>query len=230
MAADGRRPLPEAPPGTAPGGAGPRRGRIIGSQTGRAGLPCARAPRDPGWPCRPSVPGAGAGDPAAPGFVDRHEDATSVGGPGVGKAHLAVAPGAGAAGHRRPARSVGRRRLAGDLERAADRGQPGRRTRLCSRPSPPMLGGPGCPQVGRRGADPASRPASRGHGRGSTVAATSVGMGMRAGVLGNAVTASAMAGGPCHHCHPMRVTGRSHGTRDLPAGSLSGEGAGTESG
>ncbi|MFC2705694.1 MAG: ATP-binding protein, partial [Olsenella profusa] len=66
--------------------------------------------------------------------------------------------------------------------------------------------------------------------RRSTIVTTNVGMGMWADVFGNAVTASAIADGPCHHCHPMRITGRSHGTRDLPAGSLSGEGAGTESG
>lgn len=88
MAADGRRPFPEAPPETASDGARPRRGRTIGSQMGKAGLPHARAPRGSGRPCRPSVPGAEIEDLATLGFVDRHENVTLVGSPGVGKTHL----------------------------------------------------------------------------------------------------------------------------------------------
>ena len=53
-----------------------------------------------------------------------------------------------------------------------------------------------------------------------------VGMGAWANVFGDAVVASAMADRICHHCHVMRVTGRSHGTKDL----LPEERGGAESG
>ena len=62
---------------------------------------------------------------------------------------------------------------------------------------------------------------------------TNVGIGMWADVFGNAVTASAIADRLCHHCHLIhliRITGRSYRIKDLPAGSLSREGAGTDSG
>ncbi|MDP9858327.1 DNA replication protein DnaC [Olsenella profusa DSM 13989] len=59
---------------------------------------------------------------------------------------------------------------------------------------------------------------------------TNVGIGLWGDVFSNAATASAIADRLCHHCHLIRITGRSYRIKDLPAGSLSKEGGGTESG
>ncbi|MCH3925696.1 MAG: ATP-binding protein [Atopobiaceae bacterium] len=84
MVADGRRPFPEALPGMASGEARLGRERIIGSQTGKAGFPCAKTLPDSGWSFQPGVPRAEIEDLATLGFVDRHENVIFVGSPGVG--------------------------------------------------------------------------------------------------------------------------------------------------
>ena len=84
MVADGRRSFPEALPGMTSDEARPRRERIIGSQTGKAGFPCAKTLQDSGWSFQPSVPRAEIEDLATLGFVDRHENVIFVGSPGVG--------------------------------------------------------------------------------------------------------------------------------------------------
>lgn len=93
-----------------------------------------------------------------------------------------------------------------------------------------MLDGLGYLQTGRRGAGLIFQLVSRRYERRPAIVTTNVGIGMWADVFGNAVTASAMAGRLCHRCHLIRITGRPCRIKDLPAGSLSREGAGTESG
>lgn len=102
--------------------------------------------------------------------------------------------------------------------------------RSCPHLSLPMLGELGCLQTGKRGADLIFQLVSRRYERRPAIVTTNVGTGMWADVFGNAVTASAIADRLCHHCHLIRITGRSYRTKDLPAGSLSRKGAGTDSG
>ena len=147
-----------------------------------------------------------------------------------GKTHLAVALGVEAVRHRRLTYFVGCQHLVEDPGRAADKGQLERRMRSCPHLSLPMLDELGCLQIDKRGADLIFQLVSRRYERRSTIVTTNVGIGMWADVFGNAVTASAIADRLCHHCHRIRITGRSCRTKDLPAGSLSRKGAGTDSG
>lgn len=48
-----------------------------------------------------------------------------------------------------------------------------------------------------------------------TIVTTNVGMGSWAKVFGDPVVASAIADRLCHHCHLIRITGRSYRTKDL---------------
>lgn len=230
MVADGRRPFPEALPGMTSDEVRLRRERIIGSQTGKASFPYVKTLQDSGWSFQPSVPRAEIEDLATLGFVDRHENVIFVGSPGVGKTHLAVALGVEAVRHRRLTYFVGCQHLVEDLERAADKGQLERRMRSCSHLSLLILDELGYLQIDKRGADLIFQLVSRRYERRSTIVTTNVGIGMWADVFGNAVTASAIADRLCHHCHLIRITGRSCRTKDLPAGSLSRKGAGTDSG
>jgi DNA replication protein DnaC len=218
MVADGRRPFPEALPGMTSGEARLGRERIIGSQTGKASFPYVKTLQDFGWSFRPSVPGAEIEDLPTPGFAGRHENVAFVGSPGVGKAHLAAALGVEAVRHRRLTYFVGCQHLVGDLGRAADKGRLERRMRFHSHLSLPMLDGPGCLQIDKRGADLIFQLVSRRCEKRPAIVTTNVGMGLWADVFGNAAAASAIAGRLCHHCHPIRITGRSCRTKDLPAG------------
>ena len=51
----------------------------------------------------------------------------------------------------------------------------------------------------------------------STVITTNVGIAGWTKVLGGEVTASAIADRVCHHCHLIKITGRSYKLKDLPA-------------
>ena len=51
----------------------------------------------------------------------------------------------------------------------------------------------------------------------STVITTNVGIGGWAKVFGDEVAASAIADRVCHHCHVIKITGRSYRLKDLPA-------------
>ena len=53
---------------------------------------------------------------------------------------------------------------------------------------------------------------------------------MCADIFGNALIALAIADRLCYRCHLIRITGSSYRIKDLPAASLSKEGAGTDSG
>ena len=53
----------------------------------------------------------------------------------------------------------------------------------------------------------------------STIITTNVGIGGWAKVFGDEVAASAIADRVCHHCHMIKITGRSYRLKDLPAES-----------
>ena len=50
----------------------------------------------------------------------------------------------------------------------------------------------------------------------STIITTNVGIGGWAKVFGDEVAASAIADRICHHCHIVRITGRSYRLKDVP--------------
>lgn len=56
---------------------------------------------------------------------------------------------------------------------------------------------------------------SRRYERRSTIVTTNVGLGSWARVFGDPVATSAIADRLCHHCHVIRITGRSYRTKDL---------------
>ncbi|WP_256386427.1 ATP-binding protein [Olsenella sp. Marseille-P4559] len=112
------------------------------------------------------------------------------------------------------------------LERAAEKGAPERRLRLCSHLSLLAIDGLGCLEAGKMGADLISRLVSRRYGKRSTMVTTNVGIGAWTDVLGDAAVASAMADRLCHHCHVLRMTGRPHRIKDLLPEGRGGAGSG----
>lgn len=70
-------------------------------------------------------------------------------------------------------------------------------------------------QIDKRGVDLIFQLVSRRYERRSTIVTTNVGMGSWAKVFGDPVVASAIADRLCHHCHLIRITGRSYRTKDL---------------
>jgi DNA replication protein DnaC len=220
MVADGRKSFPEALPWTTSAEVALRSERTAGRQIGKASFPCVKTLEDFEWSFQPSVPRAEVEDLATLGFVDRHENVLLVGSPGVGKAHIAVALGVEAAGRRNPACFVGCQRLVEDPGRAAEKGALERRMRFYAHFSLPAVDEAVCLDVGKEGADLLLRLVPGRYERRPTTAATNVGVGMWADVFGDAAAASAIADRLCHHCHPVRITGRSCRPKDLPAGSL----------
>lgn len=82
--------------------------------------------------------------------------------------------------------------------------------RSCSHLSLPMLDELGYLQIDKRGAGLVFQLVSRRYERRPAIVTTNVGIGMWADVFGNAVPASAIADKLCHHCHLIRITGRSY--------------------
>ena len=220
MVADGRKSFPEALLEMTSAEVELGRERVTGKQIEKASFPYVKTLAGFDWSFQPSVPRAEVEDLATLGFVERHENVVLVGSPGVGKTHIAVALGVEAVRARKLTYFVGCQRLVSDLERAADKGQLERRMRFYSHLSLPILDELGYLQVDKRGADLLFQLVSRRYERRSTIVTTNVGMGMWADVFGDAVAASAIADRLCHHCHLVRITGRSYRLKDLPAGSL----------
>jgi hypothetical protein len=148
-------------------------------------------------------------DLATLGFLDRHENVVPVGSPGVGKTHIAVALGVEAVRAREPTYFTDCQRLVSDLAHAAGKGQLERRLRFYAHLSLLIVDEVGYLDVDKQGAGLLFRLVSRGHEGRSTIVTTDVGMGSWAKVFGDPVVASAIADRLCHHCHLIRITGRS---------------------
>ena len=192
----------------------------------KANFPYVKTLRDFDFSFQPSINRAAVEDLAALGFLDRRENVVLVGSPGVGKTHIAVALGVEAVRARKLTYFVDCPRLVADLERAAEKGTLERRLRFYSHLSLLVVDELGYLEVGKRGADLLFQLVSRRYGRRSTIVTTNVGMGAWANVFGDAVVASAIADRICHHCHVIRITGRSYRAKDL----LPEERGGAESG
>lgn len=191
------------------------RERDLDRRAEKAGFPHVKALRDFDLSFQPSIPRGVVEGLATLGLLDRHENVVLVGSPGVGKTHIAVALGVEAIRARKLTYFTGCRRLVSDLAHAAGRGQLERRLRLYAHPSLPIVDEVGCPDVDKQGADLLFRLTSRRYERRSAIVTANVGMGSWAKVFGDPVVASAIADRLCHHCHLIRITGRSYRTKDL---------------
>ena len=110
--------------------------------------------------------------------------------------------------HRLPAPRLGPRARCGQ-------GPAERRLRFYAHLSLLIVDEVGYLDVDKQGADLLFQLVSRRYERRSTIVTTNVGMGSWAIVFGDPVVASAIADRLCHHCHLIRITGRSYRTKDL---------------
>lgn len=193
-----------------------RGARITRQRIRLSGLPHARTPADFDWPFRPTVPRARVEGLATPRLAERAESVVLVGGPGVGKTRLAVAIGIEAVGAGREVRLMECARPVEDLRDAQSRGILKKRPQYHGHSKLLVVDELGYLGIGKDGADPLLQSMSARYERRSVATTTNVGIGGWAKVLGDEVTASAIAGGVCHHCHPIRITGRSYRPRDPP--------------
>lgn len=191
------------------------RERDLDRRIEKASFPYVKTLRDFDFSSRPSIPRGVVEDLATLGFLDRHENVVLVGSPGVGKTHIAVALGVEAIRARKLTYFTDCRRLVSDLAHAAGKGQLERRLRFYAHLSPLIVDEVGYLDVDKQGADLLFQLVSRRYERRSTIVTTNVGMGSWSKVFGDPVVASAIADRLCHHCHLIRITGRSYRTKDL---------------
>lgn len=217
MAADGRKTFAEALLEMTEAELRLRDDADFRRKAGKANFPYVKTLADFDFPSRPSIARGVAGGLATLRFVECAENVLLVGSPGVGKTHIAVALGAGAVRARKPACFIGRGELVDDLKRADEKGQLERRLRFYGHLSLPVVDEVGRLGVDKAGADLVSRLVSRRHGRRSTIVTTNVGVARWGEVFGDPAAAAAIADRLCHHCTVIRATGRSHGTKDMPA-------------
>lgn len=215
LVAAGSKSFPEAMPGMADAQVAAVRERDLGRRIEKASFPCVKTLRDFGFSFQPSLRRAEVEELATLGFLERHENVLLVGNPGTGKTHLAVSLGVEAVKARKLTCFAGCQRLVSDLERAADKGQPERRMRLCSHLSLLVIDEVGCLEVGKRGADLLFQLVPRRYERRPTTVTTNVGTGSWAKAFGDPVVASAIADRLCHHCTLLRITGRSYRMKGL---------------
>lgn len=200
--------------------------RVTRQRIRSAGFPYEKTLADFDWSFQPSVPRARVEELATLRFMERAENVLLVGSPGVGKTHLAIAVGIEAVRARREVRFM-------DCARARGR-PPGRPVagassrRGCSTtPTPSSSSSTSWATWTSTRAAPTccsswSAPATSQR---STIITTNVGIGGWAKVFGDEVAASAIADRVCHHCHVIKITGRSYRLKDLPADSKAAPGA-----
>lgn len=189
--------------------------RDLGRRIEKASFPYVKTLRDFDFSFQPSIPRGVVEDLATLGLLERHENVVLVGSPGVGKTHIAVALGVEAIRARKLTYFTDCQRLVSDLAHAAGKGQLERRLRFYAHLSLLIVDEVGYLDVDKQGADLLFQLVSRRYERRSTIVTTNVGMGSWAKVFGDPVVASAIADRLCHHCHPIRITGRSYRTKDL---------------
>ena len=197
--------------------AGAREARMTRQRMCPSGFPHARTLADSGWASRPSVPRAKVEELACLRLVERAENVLLVGSPGVGKTHLAIAIGVEAAGAGREVRLADCARLVDDPKDARSRGIPRKRLRYYAHPELLIIDELGYLGIDEGGADLLFQLVSTRYEQRPAVATTNVGIGGWAGVFGDEVAASAIADRLCHHCHMIRITGRSYRLKDLSA-------------
>lgn len=204
-----------------PRGDDARRGRRPGGQDHQpahtvVGVPYVKGLADFDWDFQPSVPRAEIEELATLRFVERAENVLLVGSPGVGKTHLAVALGIEAVRAGREVRFVDCARLVEDLEDASSRGILKKRLKYYAHSRLLIIDELGYLDVGSAGADLLFQLISTRYEQRSTIITTNVGISGWGRVFGDDVAASAIADRVCHHCHLVKITGRSYRLKDLP--------------
>lgn len=134
----------------------------------------------------------------------------------VGKTHLAVALGIEAVRAGREVRFVDCARLVEDLEDASSRGILKKRLKYYAHSRLLIIDELGYLDVGSAGADLLFQLISTRYEQRSTIITTNVGISGWGRVFGDDVAASAIADRVCHHCHLVKITGRSYRLKDLP--------------
>ncbi len=206
------------------------RERDLWRRVQKANFPYVKTLADFDFSFQPSLSRPAVEDLATMGFLERQENVVLVGSPGVGKTHIAVALGVEAVRCRKLTYFADCQRLIEDLRRARAKGQLERRMRFYSHLSLLILDELGYLGIDKEGADLLFQLVSRRYERRSTIVTTNVGIGAWAQVFGDPVTASAIADRICHHCHVIRITGRSYRMKDLLPETRGDELAGTKNG
>ena len=150
------------------------------------------------------------------GFMERAENVLLVGSPGVGKTHLAVVIGVEAARAGREVKFIDCAKLVDDLRDAQARGILKKRLKYHAHPKLFIIDELGYLDIDEGGADLLFQLVGTRYEQRSTIITTNVGIGGWAKVFGDEVAASAIADRICHHCHIVRITGRSYRLKDVP--------------
>ena len=108
-------------------------------------------------------------------------------------------------------------RLVEDLKDASSRGILKNRLKRYAHSKLLVIDEVGYLDIDEQGADLMFQLVSTRYEQRSTVITTNVGIGGWARVFGDEVTTGAIADRVCHHCTPMKITGRSYRLKDLPA-------------
>lgn len=148
--------------------------------------------------------------------MERAENVLLVGSPGVGKTHLAVAIGVEAVRAGREVKFIDCARLVDDLRDAQARGILKKRLKYYAHSKLLIIDELGYPDIDEGGADLLFQLVSTRYEQRSTIITMNVGIGGWAKVFGDEVAASAIADRICHHCHIVRITGRSYRLKDVP--------------
>ena len=136
--------------------------------------------------------------------------------PGVGKTHLATAIEIEAVKAGKEVRFIDCARLVEDLKDAQSRGILKKRLKYYARSKLLIIDELGYLDIDEGGADLLFQLVSTRYERRFTMITTNVGIGGWAKVFGDEVAASAIADRICHHCHIVRITGRSYRLKDIP--------------
>lgn len=196
--------------------------RVTRQRIRSAGFPYEKTLADFDWSFQPSVPRARVEELATLRFMERAENVLLVGSPGVGKTHLAIAVGIEAVRARREVRFMDCARLVDDLRDAQSRGILKKRLQYYAHSKLLIIDELGYLDIDEGGADLLFQLVSTRYEQRSTIITTNVGIGGWAKVFGDEVAASAIADRVCHHCHVIKITGRSYRLKDLPADSKGG--------
>lgn len=181
-----------------------------------ANFPFLKTLADFEWSFQPGVPRGTLEQLATLEFLERGDNVVLVGSPGVGKTHLSVAMGCEAVMARKQVYFADCSKLVEDLKRAVEKDGFAKRMRFYEHCSLLIIDELGYLDIGREGANLLFQLISRRYllGR-STIVTTNVPVGQWGDVFGDNVTASAIADRLCHHCTPVKITGRSYRLKDL---------------
>ena len=147
------------------------------------------------------------------GFLERNENVIFLGPPGVGKTHLAISLAIAAAQSGRRVYYGALADLITSLEEAKTTGQLGRRLKILTYPSLPVIDEIGYLPVSQTGAMLFFQLINRRYERASTVPASNKGFEEWGQILGDEVMAAALIDRLLHHCHIVNIRSSSYRMR-----------------